>query len=40
MAEVAMTTGKFLLDFSIWFWPGNEFSVGIYIQTWLSLCVS
>lgn len=21
MAEVTMTTGKFLLDFSIWFWP-------------------
>lgn len=36
-----MTTGRFLLDFNIWFWPdGKEFNVGIYIHAWLSCFVS
>lgn len=34
-------TGMFLLDFSVWFCPDrSEFSVGIYVQAWLSLCTS
>ena len=39
--QATMVTGMFLWDFSIWFCPnGSEFSEGIYIQAWLSLCTS
>lgn len=39
--QATMVTGTFLWDFSIWFCPNrSEFSEGIYIQAWLSLCTS
>lgn len=41
MAKAAMTTDRFLVDFSIWFGPhGNVLYVGIYVQAWLSCCTS